>query len=68
VIVDAKNKTSERAYFIWEALGRPQGHALDHWLQAEAELLVAPEVQPKKKAVKKKTKAASSRKKAKKSS
>ncbi|MDA8229801.1 MAG: DUF2934 domain-containing protein [Magnetospirillum sp.] len=27
----------ERAYFIWESLGRPQGQALDHWLLAEME-------------------------------
>jgi hypothetical protein len=29
---------SERAYAIWERQGRPNGQALDHWLQAEAEL------------------------------
>ena|SRR5262245_10233941 len=29
---------SERAYAIWEQQGRPDGQALDHWLQAEAEL------------------------------
>lgn len=29
---------SERAYSIWEREGRPAGKALDHWLQAEAEL------------------------------
>lgn len=27
-----------RAYEIWEAAGRPHGHDLAHWLQAEAEL------------------------------
>ena len=29
---------SERAYAIWEQEGRPDGKALDHWLQAEAEI------------------------------
>lgn len=29
----------ERAYFIWEELGRPHGQDLDHWLTAEFELL-----------------------------
>jgi hypothetical protein len=28
----------ERAYFIWESRGRPQGQDLDHWLIAEMEL------------------------------
>ncbi len=27
----------ERAYFIWEDEGCPDGRALDHWLQAERE-------------------------------
>ncbi|MGE5546007.1 MAG: DUF2934 domain-containing protein [Solirubrobacterales bacterium] len=26
-----------RAYFLWEARGRPQGQDLDHWLMAELE-------------------------------
>jgi len=29
---------SARAQAIWEAAGRPEGGALDHWLQAEREL------------------------------
>jgi hypothetical protein len=29
---------AERAYFIWEQTGRLDGRALEHWLQAEAEL------------------------------
>ena len=32
---------AERAYLIWENMGRPEGQALEHWLRAEAEL--APE-------------------------
>lgn len=28
----------ERAYYIWENRGRPQGQALDHWLIAEMEM------------------------------
>ena len=31
-------RTRERAYAIWEREGRAHGRALDHWLQAEAEL------------------------------
>ena len=27
----------DRAYAIWERAGRPEGEALGHWLQAEAE-------------------------------
>jgi DUF2934 family protein len=26
------------AYFIWEQEGKPIGHALDHWFQAELQL------------------------------
>jgi len=26
------------AYYIWEAEGRPEGRAIDHWLQAELQL------------------------------
>jgi hypothetical protein len=29
------------AYCIWEKEGRPQGRALNHWLQAELQLVVA---------------------------
>ena len=29
------------AYFIWEQEGRPDGRRLDHWLQAELQLVVA---------------------------
>lgn len=32
----------DRAYFIWENLGRPHGNDLDHWLIAELELLGCP--------------------------
>jgi hypothetical protein len=28
------------AYYIWEAEGRPEGRAVDHWLQAELQLRV----------------------------
>jgi Protein of unknown function (DUF2934) len=27
-----------RAYEIWENEGRPDGHSVDHWLQAEMEI------------------------------
>jgi hypothetical protein len=28
----------ERAYQIWERAGRPEGKAVEHWLQAQAEI------------------------------
>jgi hypothetical protein len=31
-------KVAERAYQIWQASGRPNGHDQDHWFQAELEL------------------------------
>ena len=33
-------KISQRAYEIWEAEGRPEGRDLEHWLQAETEIVV----------------------------
>ena len=32
-----------RAYQVWEAAGRPQGRAVEHWLAAEAQLRGAAE-------------------------
>lgn len=32
------NHIAKRAYEIWEQGGRPEGRALDHWMQAEREL------------------------------
>jgi Protein of unknown function (DUF2934) len=31
---------SDRAYHIWESEGCPDGHALEHWLRAEREVLI----------------------------
>jgi hypothetical protein len=31
-------ETAEYAYFIWQRAGCPEGKALEHWLQAEAEI------------------------------
>lgn len=28
----------ERAYQLWEADGRPEGRAVEHWVRAEAEV------------------------------
>ena len=33
-----EQRVRERAYHIWEAAGRPEGKADEHWLQAEAEI------------------------------
>jgi hypothetical protein len=30
------------AYGLWERAGRPEGKAIEHWLEAEAELAAAP--------------------------
>ena len=38
--------TAERAYLIWEQMGRPEGQALEHWLKAEAELAAKPAASP----------------------
>ncbi|HEX5080164.1 MAG TPA: DUF2934 domain-containing protein [Geminicoccaceae bacterium] len=34
--IEIENQTRHRAYAIWEAEGRPEGRALEHWLAAEA--------------------------------
>ncbi|MGH6942774.1 MAG: DUF2934 domain-containing protein [Geminicoccaceae bacterium] len=34
---EIESKTRDRAYAIWEAEGRPEGRATDHWLAAETE-------------------------------
>jgi len=34
---DEHHTVRERAYFIWEHEGRPEGRAYDHWLLAMAE-------------------------------
>ena len=30
-------RVRQHAFSLWEAAGRPHGHDLDHWLQAERE-------------------------------
>jgi len=37
-----RQKTAERAYLIWESVGRPHGYDQQHWAQAEAEVLGNP--------------------------
>lgn len=36
-----ETRIRQRAYEIWDALGRPEGEAGTHWLAAERELLTA---------------------------
>ena len=37
-VQDRGNKSIEqRAYELWECAGRPEGRALEYWLQAESE-------------------------------
>ena len=35
--LDENKAIRERAYFLWENEGRPEGRALDHWQHAAAE-------------------------------
>jgi Protein of unknown function (DUF2934) len=35
-VTDIEIQTRNRAYAIWEAEGRPEGRAVEHWLAAEA--------------------------------
>jgi hypothetical protein len=35
---DEERAVRERAYFLWESEGRPEGRALDHWQRAFAEM------------------------------
>ncbi len=34
----AAEEIAVRAYYLWEAAGRPEGRAIEHWLEAEARL------------------------------
>src|SRR5262249_23735676 len=34
--IDESPPIAERAYLLWEQAGRPEGKAMQHWLQAEA--------------------------------
>jgi hypothetical protein len=36
---DRNAEIARRAYHIWESKGRPVDRAVDHWLQAEAEVM-----------------------------
>ena len=36
---ELRHRIEQRAYELWEANGRPEGRALDHWLQAEQEIV-----------------------------
>ena len=36
---EQERRIRERSYAIWEARGRPEGKELEHWLEAERELL-----------------------------
>jgi hypothetical protein len=36
---ELRRRIEERASALWEADGRPDGRALDHWLQAEQEIV-----------------------------
>jgi hypothetical protein len=36
---EREQEVRERAYAIWEQEGQPDGHSLDHWLRAKAEVI-----------------------------
>ena len=36
-----RKQVEERAYVLWENEGRPHGRDLDHWRQAESEIMAA---------------------------
>jgi hypothetical protein len=38
---DLENEIRHRAYEIWQNSGHPDGHDLEHWLQAEVEIRAA---------------------------
>jgi Protein of unknown function (DUF2934) len=38
VDADLNERIRRRAYALWEQEGRPEGHADDHWVRAEAEV------------------------------
>jgi hypothetical protein len=38
-IPDLETRIRQRAFEIYEASGRENGHDVDHWMQAEAEIL-----------------------------
>ncbi len=39
-IHESKEKIRIRAHQLWEQAGKPHGYDVDHWLQAEKELLL----------------------------
>lgn len=36
---ELRRRIEERAYSLWESNGRPEGRALDYWLEAEQEIV-----------------------------
>lgn len=39
MLENREHAVRERAYAIWEHDGKPEGKNLDHWFQAEAEMI-----------------------------
>jgi len=37
---EIEGEIAKEAYRLWEAAGRPEGRALDHWLEAEGRVRV----------------------------
>ncbi len=35
---DQERRIRERAYFIWESEGKPEGHHREHWARARAHI------------------------------
>jgi hypothetical protein len=50
-----EEQTRERAYYIWEKAGRPEGRDLEHWLVAKTEEVSATEKKASRRTTKKST-------------
>jgi len=37
--IQQSGRVRQRAFTLWEAAGKPHGQDLDHWLQAEREII-----------------------------
>ena len=42
MIIADESRVRERAYLIWEAEGRPEGKAAEHWTRALKEVATSP--------------------------
>jgi Protein of unknown function (DUF2934) len=50
---ELRRRIEQRAYSLWEADGRPEGRALNNWLQAEREMVDRSDIDEEKPAARK---------------